>query len=293
LLHSNGKVLIEKCKLNIVSSYEFLSDLKRLTAAWEKFRQKELILNAAIICVLMYSVWLLIGIIAVFNFYLQGSVFSVLPIILCAILGLAAAVWLRSRQRGNVFQLLAPSLSEKAMAAYDNRDSEGVIMRALAKEMLAALSRIKESDILDNKLLYKRIGAIAALLLIVSLMGGSGIGRDPPIGQIKAIEDIRAGIDEAISKNEESSAKNGTKDSIFGKPSLAPLAPSSMQIQIDPGYGTGSRPKETEKEERLFQIAPPGQGVAVESELYIESLPEGHKEIIKKYFENLAKGRSR
>jgi hypothetical protein len=92
----------------------------------------------------------------------------------------------------------------------------------------------------------------------------------------------------------ESSFQNPSKvnlsGNIYGKPSLAVLSETKLELQLYPGMGAGSVAVKSEPENHLFSQGPLSEAKAVPTELYIESLPPENREIIKRYFEALAKG---
>ncbi|NYT02016.1 MAG: hypothetical protein GKC10_04580 [Methanosarcinales archaeon] len=273
-----------------MNSYEFLEDIKRLAAACKRFERRMWLLNAMVTAMALYVVFLLFGLVKVFRFYGEGTLLVYAPAAVCLILGMALATLIRRHRSVDIFMLLGPAVSEMARAAYDNRSQQSVVMERLAEEVRGALSRISPGDILDRRRLYLRLGSVVIIagLAAFIIMGDIGEIFEPP--DFQPISDLVRGV----GSDEVDSGVNGRSSinlsgEIYGKPSLAVLEEANLELMLYPGGGTGSLARPAEEMDRLFQTAPPGQGVAVSSELYIESLPPQHREMIKRYFENLAK----
>ncbi|HOT06611.1 MAG: hypothetical protein A4E45_01446 [Methanosaeta sp. PtaB.Bin039] len=271
-----------------MESYGFLSDLNRLKAACRKFERKIAVLNGITAAAACYSLFLLLGVSSYFRFYWKDSPLAYLPALLALAVGAVAAHFVGKRSKTSVFQLLPDPLSQMARTGWDNRQTGSVIMESLAGELKRELAGLEESGIFDRRRLYRRVGAAVGLGLVAALIAQSQISADltpEDFSALGGIGESALGLFQNGSSSED--AKNITP-SIYGKPSLAVLAESKLELEIYPGSGVGSRALPAEAAEHLFSDAPPGQGVAVASELYIESLPAQHRDIIKRYFERLA-----
>ncbi len=284
-------------------SYEFLVDLRRLTASYRQIKMVLYLLDAILVGTAVYAALLLIGIPAFFRFYWQDSLLlAEIPAIISLLFGLSLAYILKRRSKSSLFEHLAGSLSAKAKTAYDNRDSDSVIMQNLAENVKRKLSRVGIFDLINGQrislkdrsvpVLYFKFGMVVLFLAGVAIFGQSQAGDDISPASFQSLMELK---DEATSLFQEEEQENQFSDSgisgkIYGKPSLAILQEEKLEIEIFPGSGAGFRSEETEPLDRLFQAATPGEGVAVPTELYIESLPPQHREIIKRYFENLASG---
>ncbi len=284
-------------------SYEFLVDLRRLTASYRRIKMVLYLLDAILVGTAVYAALLLIGIPAFFRFYWQDSLLlAEIPAVISFLFGLSLAYMLKRRSKSSLFEHLAGSLSVKAKTAYDNRDSDSVIMQNLAENVKRKLSRVGIFDLINGQRislkdrsvpeLYFKFGMVVLFLVGVVIFGQSQAGDDISPASFQSLIDLK---DQATSLFQEEEQENRFSDSgisgeIYGKPSLAILQEEKLELEIFPGSGAGFRSEETEPLDRLFQAATPGEGVAVPTELYIESLPPQHREIIKRYFENLANG---
>jgi hypothetical protein len=270
--------------------YEFLIHIRKLQQAYGRFRLAVFVLNALIISIVFYALFLLIGLPAFTAFYWQDSVLlSTLPVSISLMLGLFSAALVRRRKKSEFFDVLGPELSEKARTAYDNREVKSVLMESLAEDLKSRLSKIKPSQILDLRQIKYRIAAAVLLAGATIFIAQSQISADITPADFQAISNIR---DRALDmlQNEPSgpASQVNLSGNIYGNPSLAILNEAKLELVLYPGLGAGSMSQRSEPLDRLFSQSSPSEAAAVPSELYIESLPPQNKEIIKRYFENLA-----
>jgi hypothetical protein len=272
--------------------YEFLVYIKKINVANRRFEILIWILNGIIISLLVYAMALYIGLPAFTRFYWQDSPFLALsPAILSVLIGIIAASLLLRKRSSDLFGLLEPQLREKARAAYDNRRSRSLPMQSLAAEVRTSLAKIRPSKILDWRQAKIRMALLILLGGATSILAYSQISADITPSDFQSIADLRdRALDLFANQTAEKTVEVNLSGNIYGKPSLAVLNEEKLQLVLYPGMSAGSRARGTEPTERIFKPSPPGDASAVPAELYIESLPPQNKEIIKKYFENLAKG---
>ncbi len=284
-------------------SYEFLADLRRLLGVYRRFEQSLYLLNAGIIASFIYIAALFLGIPAFFRFYWQDSIFAAVPALFSLVLGLLGEKILRRWSKSDLFDHLDESLSEKTKAAYDNRNSDSVVMQSLAEDVKRRLSKVGAVDLINNRRLnfgdrsvpafQAKVGAVIILLAVVAIFSHSQAGEEISPQPFQALADLRDRAADLFGEEElpeESASSGGISGEIYGKPSLAVLEEVNLELVLYPGSAAGFRSKETDPMDRLFTTSEPGEGVAVPTDLYIESLPPQHREIIKRYFENLATG---
>lgn len=271
-------------------TYDFLIDLKRLSDAYRGFEIRVSALEALAIAIAVYIIFIPLGLVAYFRFYWSGTPLEHAPVAISLILGMIISHIIRRRRRISVFDLFEEELSEKLKAAYDNRFHDSIVMRSLAQDLRHILSGISEKDILDASRLYKRVLLVFVMLALAVIVSSSISDEITPanLGVVGGIRDLAEDI--LSSKQPVSEIRDNV--SIYGKPSLAVLSETRLELELYPGSGVGSRARPTEATERLFREGPPGQGVAVPSEVYIESLPPKHREIIKRYFTLLSEPQS-
>jgi hypothetical protein len=274
-------------------SYEFLADLRRLEIEYNRFESIIWILNATVISIAIYAAFLLLGLPAFTRFYWQDFLpLAQSPAIIAVLMGAVTATLIKKRTKSNIFDRLEPELSEKALTAYDNQNLSTIPMQSLATDVKIRLSSVKSSQILNWQRAHKKIGLIALLLGTAIFITHSQISADISPADFQSISDLR---DKALGLfQNESSFQNPSKvnlsGNIYGKPSLAVLSETKLELQLYPGMGAGSVAVKSEPENHLFSQGPLSEAKAVPTELYIESLPPENREIIKRYFEALAKG---
>ncbi|MHC1631534.1 MAG: hypothetical protein ACXQT4_04480 [Methanotrichaceae archaeon] len=287
----------------MASSYEFLIDLRRLMVAYRRFERILYLLNAAIIGIVIYVIVLSLGVPAFFRFYWQDfTPLAEAPAIISIFLGLCGAELVKRRSNSDLFQLFDFDISEKAKTAYDNRRSDSILMQRLAKDVKRSLSAVGCSDLINNyrftmreksvPVLYLKSSAVILLLGSTIIFSQSQMGEEISPADFQSLADLKDKATDLFQEEDQTDrglSSPGLSGEIYGKPSLAVLEEVNLELLLFPGAGAGFRSKETEPTDYFFQAAAPGDGVAVPTELYIESLPPRHKDIIKQYFENLAK----
>ena len=282
-------------------SYEFLADLRRLLGVYRRFELSLRLLNAGIIGSLIYIAALFLGIPAFFRFYWQGSAVAFAPALTSLILGLFGAKILGRWSKSDLFAHLEESLSEKTKAAYDNRDSYTVVMQSLADDVKKRLSKVGAREVMKRRRLnfgersvptfQAKAAAVILLLTFAAVFSHSQAGEEISPQPFKSLTDLRDRAADLFGEEElpeAGSSDTGISGEIYGKPSLAVLEEVNLELVLYPGSAAGFRSKETEPMDRLFTTSEAGEGVAVPTDQYIESLPPQHREIIKRYFENLA-----
>ena len=267
-------------------SYEFLADLNRLRREFERFDSLIWLLNAAVTSIAIYSAFLLLGLPAFTKFYWQDFLpLAQSPAVLAILLGAMIATFVKRRTRSDLFGRLGPELSEIVKTAYDNRDIGTLPMQSLAREVKSRLGRVKSSQFLNWRRVHVRIGLTALLLGTAIFIAHSQISADISPADFQSISDLK---DKALGLFQNQSASQSPKvnlsGNIYGKPSLAVLNETKLQLQLYPGTESGSMPVRSEPQNNLFTQSPPGEVKAVSTELYIESLPAENREIIKRYF---------
>ncbi|ABK13876.1 MAG: hypothetical protein H5T42_05710 [Methanothrix sp.] len=271
-------------------TYDFLLDLKRLTDAYRGFETRVSALEALAIAIAIYIIFIPLGLVAYFRFYWSGTLLEHAPVVVSFIFGVILSHIIRRRRRTSVFDLFEEELSEKLKAAYDNRFHDSIVMRSLAQDLGHILSGISGRDIIDTSRLYKRV-LLVFVMLALAVVVSTSISEEITPANLGVVGEIKDLAEDLLSPKQPVSEIRDNV-SIYGKPSLAVLSETRLELELYPGSGVGSRAKPTETSERLFREGPPGQGVAVPSEVYIESLPPKHREIIRRYFTLLNEVRS-
>ena len=218
-------------------SYEFLADLSRLRREFERFDSLIWLLNTAVTSIAIYSAFLLLGLPAFTKFYWQDFLpLAQSPAVLSILLGAMIATFVKRRIRSDLFGRLGPELSEIVKTAYDNRDISTLPMQSLAREVKSRLVRVKSSQFLDWRRVHVRIGLTALLLGTAIFIAHSQISADISPADFQSISDLK---DKALGLFQNQSASQNPKvnlsGNIYGKPSLAVLNETKLQLQLYPG----------------------------------------------------------
>jgi hypothetical protein len=271
--------------------YEFLAYLRRLEQAFQRFETLILALNAIIISSAIYAVLVFLGLPAFTGFYWQDFfLLAQLPAIISLAIGIALAVLIRRRSRSDFFGIFDPELSEEAKTAYDNREVRSVFMDRLAEDLKRRLAAVKISNLLDWRQAYLRAGLAAVVLLLIFIITTSQISADISPADLQTFSDLKDRATGLFQGEEQPQGPSvNMTGGIYGKPSLAVLSEEKLQLQLYPGLAPGSKSKETRATDHLFLPGEAAEAAAVPSDVYIESLPPQNREIIKTYFQNLAK----
>jgi hypothetical protein len=244
------------------------------------------ILNAVILSITAYALAELLGIPSFTNFYWQDFLLlAASPAIFSVFFGILGAWFIKRRKKDDIFSHLGPELSEKTRTAYDNRHVESLPMQSLARETKSRLSLIKPAEIVNQRLISRKVILAVILSATTIFINYSQISADITPADFQSLADLKDRALGAIQKETpaEISEKNLTGN-LFGKPSLAVLSEDKLELMLYPGIGAGSNARNTKSVERIFQQSPAGEATIVPSELYIESLPPENKDIIKRYF---------
>jgi hypothetical protein len=271
--------------------YEFLAYLRQLQQSFSRFETLVFALNAIIISAVLYAVLAFLGLPAFTNFYWQDFfLLAQLPAIISLAIGIVISVLMKRRSKEDFYAIFDKDLSEEARTAYDNRDSRSVFMDHLAEDLKRKLASIKASSLLDWRKVYIRAGLAAIVLLLIVIITTSEISADLSPADLQTfshLKDSATGLFQ--DENQPQGPSANLTGGIYGKPSLAILSEEKLSLQLYPGLAPGSKSQETSLTNHLFQPGEAGEAAAVPSDVYIESLPPQNKEIIKRYFENLAK----
>lgn len=260
--------------------------MSRLRREFERFDSLIWLLNAAVISIAIYSAFLLLGLPAFTKFYWQDFLpLAQSPAVLSIFLGAIIATFAKRRTRSDLFGRMGPELSEIVKTAYDNRDTSTLPMQSLAGEVKSRLAKVTSAQFLNWRRVHIRIGLIALLLGTAIFIAHSQISADISPADFQSISDLK---DKALglfqNQSTTQSPKVNLSGNIYGKPSIAVLNETKLQLQLYPGAESGSMPVRSEPQSNLFTQSSPGEVKAVPTELYIESLPAENREIIKKYF---------
>ena len=206
-------------------------------------------------------------------------------------LGISFHTEIRRRKWKMVEDKYSP-LNEKLRTAADNVNMENPVVERLQEEVVADLRNVRSSWFMDVKKTSYKILGIVALCFLILLSAHFDVHWNPveafqgPLREFRfgpggsGIGDLDSDI---IGAGEQSDAD------IFGKGSVAKLGKDEIKIQINPGGNEINLRDVTEVEDREFEESFPDEVYAGSSDLYEENLPKDQLNLVKAYFENLAK----
>ena len=189
-----------------------------------------------------------------------------------------------------------PTLKERLRTAYDNRAVDNIIVKDLLSKVTLDIKPVASSALLDRRLLIIGIGALLLTASGSTYIAITGYHTDmTPKNLPEAIENIPfiSDKDSGLLTLEESEAgKNGEEasGSSLEKITVITIEGTEVELKIPPGAGQGITIKEEgDERENTFGQSAAYDPEAIASQAYYENLPEGYRNIIQNYFEELAK----
>lgn len=210
--------------------------------------------------------------------------------------GLITGIRYRRKEKKGAIKLIEekfPILKERLGTAYDNRKEDNIIVKDLIESVGTGLKLIKPSELLNKKLLKIGIAAVLLTSLTSVYITAQDVHTEiSPKDLSEVIENIPF-----ISGNSDNSAEEegGTSEDkqsgedIFGEPSIIVVEGTEVDLTIPTGTEMGSTSmEEGEKRDEAFVQSETYDPEAIASQSYYENLPEGYKNVIQNYFEELA-----
>jgi hypothetical protein len=187
-----------------------------------------------------------------------------------------------------------PILKDRLRTAYDNRNTENIIVKDLISGVITDLIPIKPSSLLNQKLLIIGIGS-----MLLAGLGSTYIAVADYHTDITP-KDIPQVIEKMPFSNSNSdlypveenggTSNNSSQENLFsGKPAVVVVEGKEVDLKIPPGSGQGFTSQETGKQtNESFTQSDLVNPESAASESYYENLPEGYRNVIQSYFEGLA-----
>lgn len=192
-----------------------------------------------------------------------------------------------------------PELREKLRTAYDNENIDNLIVADLLSSVSSNIKLITSSTLLIKaKLVFGIILVIVSSSTLVYV-----VENDVRTGLISP-EDIKEMIDKLpfIPKSEDNSdgvPEMGGKDSDIegliddnqgGEVEFVLVEGQEIDLSLPPGTQGGFTPgEEVEERDRDFGRPTSYELAIISSQAYYEELPEGYEQVVKSYFEEMAK----
>lgn len=238
---------------------------------------------------------------AKYSFLGTELVFETLGIILVEfVLALAITAFRHIRKEKKdaikIIEEKFPTLSERLRTAYDNRDLNNIIVKDLLDKVTLDIKPVNSSALMDRRMLIIGIGA-----LLLTASGSTYIAvtdyhtditpKDLPeaMENIPFISDKDSGL-LTLEESEAGEKGNGeASEDLFGEPAVIVVEGTEVDLKIPPGAGQGfTIQEEGEEREDAFGQSAAYDPEAIASQAYYENLPEGYRNIIQDYFEELA-----
>ncbi len=233
-----------------------------------------------------------------YNFLGLGALFETLGIILIEILFTAIIIAIRysRKEKKDAIKLIEekfPILKERLRTAYDNRNTENIIVKDLVGKVTIDLKPVEPLSLLNTRLLIIGIG-----LMFLAGSGATYITtadyhtdispKDIPQVIAPYVSDSNADL-YPVEENGGTSNNESNKD-IFGKPEVIVVEGKAVDFKIPPGSGQGFTSQQAGNQtNQSFTQSDLVNPEAVASQAYYENLPEGYRNVIQNYFEEIAK----
>lgn len=234
-----------------------------------------------------------------YNFLGFRVLFETLGIILVELLltAIITAIIYSRKEKKDAITLIEgnfPILKERLRTAYDNRNTENIIVKDLIGGVIIDLKPIESLSLLNTKLLTIGLG-----LMLLTGSGTTYIAvtdyhtditpKDIP----QVIEKIPfvSGSNNNLYPVEENggTSNNDSQEELFGKPAVVVVEGKEVDLKIPPGAGQGFTSQEEGKQlnESFIQSGLVDTDT-VASDAYYEKLPAGYRNVIQSYFKGLA-----
>lgn len=188
-----------------------------------------------------------------------------------------------------------PVLKERLRTAYDNRNTDNIIVRDLAGSVIIDSKPLKSSAFFDRRRFTKSLFVIiftASILIYVSETGYQApVSPNNLAPMIDNIPFISNSNPELYSPPDENSRplENNSQDGILGEPTVVVVEGKEVDLKIPPGSGQGfTNQQDTNQTNESFIQSDLVNPEAIASQAYYENLPEGYRNVIQNYFEGLA-----
>jgi hypothetical protein len=187
-----------------------------------------------------------------------------------------------------------PVLKERMRTAYDNRDTDNVIVRDLIGGVIIDSKPVQSSVFLNRKKLAKdvllTVFAVACLVYVAYTGYQTTIS---PTDLSGVIEDLPfSGSDSdlvSVEENGGTSADKQNNSELFGEPAVIVVEGKDVDLKIPPGAGQGfTSQQEGNQSNESFVQSDISNPEAIASQSYYENLPDGYRSVIQSYFEQLA-----
>lgn len=263
--------------------------IKRLKRAFKGFKVYEATLDAFLIFMILYIIFLFLKI---------DTRFAA---------GFAIAYFTYRLIKYFKFNIISevvrryPKLNERLQTAYDNISVESLIARDLRQRVSKDMDEIKYSSFFPARNISKKVLAIVCMAFIMISLTFANVDQyvEESIGKILPSSPSNGGsqvtqADKQINKTRVNRTRIAVpgedtgESNIWGEASIAKIEGENIDFKIYRGISSelGMRRAETELPEYGTSEQFPVSAIA--SSEYEENLPKVHEEVIKNYFTNLS-----
>jgi hypothetical protein len=187
-----------------------------------------------------------------------------------------------------------PVLKERMRTAYDNRDTDNIIVRDLIGGVIIDSKPVNSSVFLNRKKLAKDVLVTVFAVAFLAYVAQTGYQTTiSPTDFSEVIESLPfSGSDsDLVSVEENGGTSEDPQDNneLFGEPAVIVVEGKDVDLKIPPGAGQGfTSQEEGEQNNESFVQSDMYNPEAIASQTYYENLPEGYRSVIQSYFEQLA-----
>ncbi len=187
-----------------------------------------------------------------------------------------------------------PVLRERLRTAYDNRNTDNIIVRDLIGGVIIDSKPVQSSSFLDRRKLTKDLVVIVFAVTILAYVVGTGYQTTLSPTDLNGVIDKLPLVSNSNSdlypvEENGGTSNNTSQENIFGKPAVVVVEGKDVDLTIPPGTGQGFTSQETgEQTNESFTQSDLVNPEAAASQAYYDNLPEGYKSVIQSYFEGLA-----
>lgn len=291
--------------------YPFVDVISKLGKRSRRYRFYRQLLSLIAFFLLCYALLISLSVPTVFarysahDFMLLGR--PVHAKLLCtAAIALVPAVvfsFLIRKKQVNVIKVIEsryPVLKERLPTAYDNTSIHNPIVDDLSLSVTGDISSVRWSKIISKN------GLIMLVMTSVVLTGVVSFVSSPDAPRLMTPEQIESAITPADEDEREAAADEaryqqmlselgyeaGSGESeiaqIYGKPSVAVIEGTSIELMMFSDAGIGQSARRTESDQVNFISGTVYAATPVSSETYIDKLPEENRDLIKAYFMEMA-----
>lgn len=186
-----------------------------------------------------------------------------------------------------------PVLRERLRTAYDNRNTDNIIVRDLIGGVIIDSKSVQSSSFLNRRKLAKDLFVIVFAVSILAYVAGTGYQTTLSPTDLNGVIDKLPFSDSSSDlypvEENGGTSNNTSQENIFGEPAVIVVEGKEVDLKIPPGSGQGFTSQETaEQMNNSFIQSGLVNPEATASQAYYENLPEGYRNVIQNYFEGLA-----